>query len=77
MLRDASAEWRFEPERFTDAGDVVVVFVRVVAVGRASGTPIQISDAHVVTVVDGRITSTRVYRDRKEALEAGGPAGGG
>jgi ketosteroid isomerase-like protein len=38
--------------------------------------PIEIPDAHVVTVVDGRITSTRVYRDRKEALEAAGLVGG-
>ena len=37
MLRDAWAEWRFEPERFVDAGDQVVVFVRVVAKGSASG----------------------------------------
>jgi hypothetical protein len=34
MLRDAWAEWRFEPERFIDAGDQVVVFVRVLAKGR-------------------------------------------
>ena len=30
MLRDAWAEWRFEPERFIEAGDQIVVFVRVV-----------------------------------------------
>jgi ketosteroid isomerase-like protein len=76
MLRDAWAVWRFEPERFIDVGDVVVVFVGVVATGRASGMPIQIPDAHVVTVADGRITSTRVYRDRKEALKAVGLASG-
>jgi ketosteroid isomerase-like protein len=27
MLRDSWAEWRFEPDRFIDAGDQVVVFV--------------------------------------------------
>ena len=72
MLRDAWAEWRFEPERFIDAGDQVVVFVRVVAKGSASGVPIELPDAHVVTLRDGRLTSTRVYRDRSEALEAVG-----
>ena len=41
MLRDAWAEWRFEPERFIEAGDKVVVFVRVVAEGGASGVPIE------------------------------------
>ena len=34
MLRDAWSEWRFEPERFIDAGDRVVVFQRVVAHGQ-------------------------------------------
>ncbi len=72
MLRDAWAEWRFEPERFLDAGDQVVVFVRVVAEGSASGVPIELPDAHVVTVRDGRLMSTFVYRDRPEALEAAG-----
>jgi ketosteroid isomerase-like protein len=72
MLRDAWAEWRFEHERFVDAGDQVVVFVRVVAKGSASGVPIELPDAHLVTLHDGRLTSTCVYRDRSEALEAAG-----
>jgi ketosteroid isomerase-like protein len=72
MLRDTWAEWRFEPERFIDAGDQTVVFVRVVAAGSASGVPIELPDAHVVSVRGGRLTSTRVYRDRTEALEAAG-----
>jgi ketosteroid isomerase-like protein len=72
MLRDAWAEWRFEPERFIEAGDQVVVFLRVVAEGRASGVPIELPDAHVVTPRDDRLASTCVYRDRSEALEAAG-----
>jgi ketosteroid isomerase-like protein len=72
MLRDASAEWRFEPERFIDAGDQVVVFVRVVAKGSASGVPIELPDAHVVTIRNRRLTSSCVYRDREEALKAAG-----
>ncbi|HEV2981310.1 MAG TPA: nuclear transport factor 2 family protein [Solirubrobacteraceae bacterium] len=72
MLRNAWAEWRFEPERFIDAGDQVVVFVRVVAEGSASGVPIELPDAHLVSLRDGRLTSTHVYRDREEALEAAG-----
>jgi ketosteroid isomerase-like protein len=72
MLRDAWAEWRFEPERFIAASDQVAVFVRVVAKGSASGVPIELPDAHVVTLRDGRLTSTCVYRDRSEALEAAG-----
>jgi ketosteroid isomerase-like protein len=72
MLRDAWAEWRFEPQRFIEAGDRVVVFVRVVAKGGASGVPIELEDAHVHTMRNGRIRSTRVYRDRSDALEAVG-----
>jgi ketosteroid isomerase-like protein len=72
MLRDAWAEWRFEPERFIEAGDQVVVFVRVVAEGSASGVPIELPDAQVVTLCDGRLKSTYVYRDRSVALEAVG-----
>jgi ketosteroid isomerase-like protein len=72
MLRDAWAEWRFEPERFIDAGDQVVVFVRVIARGSASRAPIELYDAHVHTLRDGRVESTRVYRDRSEALAAAG-----
>jgi ketosteroid isomerase-like protein len=72
MLRDAWAAWRFEPERFLDAGDRVVVFLRVVAKGRVSGVPMAVPNAHVVTVRDGRMTSTQVYKDREAALEAVG-----
>ena len=72
MLREAWSEWRFEPERFFDVGDTVVVFVRVVARGVGSGMPIELPDAHVVTIREGRITASHVYRDRSEALEAAG-----
>jgi ketosteroid isomerase-like protein len=72
MLRDAWAEWHFEPERFIDAGDRVVVFVRVVAKGGVSGVPIEMPDAHVVTVRDRRMTSAHVFRNRSDALEAVG-----
>jgi len=72
MLRDAWSEWRFEPERFIDAGDQVVVFGRVVAKGRGSGAPIERASAVVLTVRDGRIASSQVYPDRAEALKAVG-----
>jgi ketosteroid isomerase-like protein len=71
-VRNAWAEWRFEPERLLDAGDRVVVFVRVVGKGRASGVPIEMNNAHVVTILNGRIRSIRGYRDRQQALAAVG-----
>src|ERR1700730_1759800 len=69
MLRDAWSEWRFEPERTIDAGDCVVVFMRVVAKGRESGVPIELTSTQVVTVCEGRMTSTRVHRDRANTLK--------
>jgi ketosteroid isomerase-like protein len=72
IFRGAWGEFRFEPERFFDAGDRVVTFVRIVAKGGASGVPIELKTAHVGTVRDGRFTSARLYRDRSEALEAAG-----
>jgi ketosteroid isomerase-like protein len=72
MARDAWSQWRFEPERFVDAGESVAVFMRVIATGGASGVPIEVESAHVVTIRDGRIISSRVYHDRSEALEAVG-----
>jgi ketosteroid isomerase-like protein len=72
ILREAWAEWRLEPERFIDAGDRVVVFVRLLARGIASGAPVEVRTAHVVTIRDGRMTSAWVYADRLEALEAVG-----
>ena len=72
MLGDTWGKWRFERERFVDAGDHVVVFVRILAEGGASGVPIEQESTHVWTIRDGRATSMRVYRDRSEALEAVG-----
>jgi ketosteroid isomerase-like protein len=71
-IRNAWAEWQFDAERLLDAGDRVVVFVRAVGKGRASGVPIEMNNAHVVTILNGRIKSIRVYRDRQQALEAVG-----
>jgi ketosteroid isomerase-like protein len=82
MLRDSWTAWRFEAERFVDAGDSVVVLVRVVAEGGHSGLAAVQETAHVWTVRDGRLTSIRIYRDRAQALDATGvsdlsPGGGG
>lgn len=72
MLRDSWTEWRFEAERFIDAGKCVVVFIRVIARGGASGLPSERETAHVWAVRDGRLSSIQIYRDRQEALEAVG-----
>jgi ketosteroid isomerase-like protein len=70
--REIWDEWRFEPERFLDAGDRVVVLVRVVARGGSSGVSLDRETAHLWTLRDGRVTRCEVYLDRSEALEAAG-----
>ena len=72
MLGDTWGKWRVEPERFLDAGDRVVVFVRIFAEGGASGLPIEVETAHVWTIRGARASSMHSYRDRSEALEAAG-----
>jgi ketosteroid isomerase-like protein len=72
MLRESWTEFRFEPERFIDAGHRVTVFIRVVAQGGASGLATERETAHVWTVRGGRLSSIQIYRDRAQALEAVG-----
>jgi ketosteroid isomerase-like protein len=72
MLRDSWTEWRFEAERFIDAVDRVIVFIRVVARGGASGLVTERETAHVWSFRNGRLSVIQIYRDREEALEAAG-----
>jgi ketosteroid isomerase-like protein len=72
MLRDSWTEWRFEAERFIDAGQRVVVLIRVIARGGASGLAAEQETAHVWAIREGRLASIQIYRDRDEALKAVG-----
>jgi ketosteroid isomerase-like protein len=72
MLGETWSEWQFEPERFLDAGDQVVVFARIVGRGKASGAPFELETTHVWTVRAARAISVHAYRDRSQALEAAG-----
>ena len=72
MLRESWTVFRFEPEQFIDAGDRVVVFIRVLAEGGASGVATERETAHIWVVRDGRLASIQIYRDRSQALEAVG-----
>ena len=65
-------DWRFEAERFFDAGTQVVVFVSVSGTAKQSGAALTILAAHVQTLRNGRVTRTEVFLDRSEALEAAG-----
>jgi len=72
MLRETWTEFRFEPQRFIDAGQRVVVLVRVVAKGGASGLATERRTAHVWSVRGGRLVSIQIYRDRAVGLKAVG-----
>jgi ketosteroid isomerase-like protein len=72
LLRDSWTSWRFEAERFIDAGEHVVAFVKVVAEGGQSGLSAVQETAHVWTTRAGRLASIQIYRDRAQALEATG-----
>jgi ketosteroid isomerase-like protein len=72
LMRQTWREWRFEPERFLDAGDKVVVFARLIAEGEASGAALELETTHVISFSEGRAVSLQVYRDRSEALQATG-----
>jgi ketosteroid isomerase-like protein len=70
ILEDA--ELQADPEEFIDAGDRVVVAVHLAGRGRTSGAAFEEHEFHVFTLRDGKVTETREYRDRAEALEAAG-----
>jgi ketosteroid isomerase-like protein len=72
MLRDTFSEWRFEAEQILDAGDQVVVFQKVIGKGKTGEVPFEMTGTAVLTVVDGRLRSSEVYRDRSQALKDAG-----
>jgi ketosteroid isomerase-like protein len=66
-------ELSFEPERFIDVDDErVLVMVRVRAVGKGSGVPVELENAHEFTIRNGVLVQFKVFSDRDEALEASG-----
>jgi ketosteroid isomerase-like protein len=69
----AFEEVRFEAEDFFDAGDDVVVFVRMIGRGRESGVDVDARIAHLWTVRGGMGVRVSVL-DRDQALAAVGLA---
>ena len=63
---------RYEPEEFIDAGDFVVVALRVRARRRDIRVPVDVPLFQVFEMRDGRIQRGRAYLDKTEALEAVG-----
>jgi ketosteroid isomerase-like protein len=63
---------RFEPQRFTETGEFVLVPVRISAKGRVSGVPTEMSIVHVFEFSGGKIWRLWNYLTEDEALEAVG-----
>jgi ketosteroid isomerase-like protein len=59
-----------DAERFFDAGDQVVVFLKLSGRGKGSGAPVTLEAADVWTVKDGKAIRLVGYLDRSAALEA-------
>jgi ketosteroid isomerase-like protein len=64
--------WRWEPEKFIDAGDRVVAILQVHAKGRGSGVDVERLDGAVWTLRDGKCIRLDYYGSKAEALEAVG-----
>ena len=75
LFNEWTSAWescRIEAEEFHDAGACVVVFVRVVARGSGSSIELEMENAHVWTMRDGRAAAIRAYSDRDRALREAG-----
>jgi ketosteroid isomerase-like protein len=71
----AWAEWSIEPEEYIDAGDWVVVAIRMKTKGLGSGIEVERQDAMVWKVRASKIVRLDYHNDRKQALESVGLAG--
>lgn len=68
---EAWAEWSMDVQEYLDAGNSVVVFVRMKVRGQ-SGVALERDDAIVYKVHGDRIVRIDYYNNRPEALEAVG-----
>jgi ketosteroid isomerase-like protein len=70
---EAFADYRVDAKDFIDAGETVIVPVRISGRGRVSGAPLEMHLVHSWVVRDdGKISRGEVYRTVDEALEAVG-----
>jgi ketosteroid isomerase-like protein len=69
---DAYPDLRLEPVEARERGDIVFLWVRASGRARASGVPLGMQLAHVITMRDSKVTRLQVYTDRVEALHAAG-----
>ena len=76
VVRETYEDFRFEADRFVEAGDdVVVALGRYSASGRASGVSVTGDHGYVWTIRDGRAVRFEWFQSHREALEAAGIEG--
>lgn len=69
---ESIADFQAHAETFIDAGDAVVVGLRIRGRGRASGVEIDMPQGHVYKVRNGRVIHVCLYETQSAALEAAG-----
>lgn len=74
-FQDAMYEIRFEADRLHDAGEAVVVPLRLSARGRQTGIPVEQHSAGVWTISGGKVIGVRTYATEDDALAAVKAAG--
>jgi len=72
---DAVDEVRFEPDEYIDAGEHVVIPMRLIVRGRGSGIETEQRLTQVWTIRDELVVRIHAYADKESALEAVGKAG--
>ncbi len=71
-MLDVMDEPRIEAEEFIDAGDKVVIAIRMSGRGSGSGIDVEANWFHVVTARDNKAACIEWYAERDKALEAAG-----
>jgi len=69
---EAWSDWEFEPEEFIDAGNAVIVVIRMHAKGAGSGVELDRQDAIVYRFSEDKILRTDYYNSKQQALEVAG-----
>jgi ketosteroid isomerase-like protein len=62
----------WEPERFIESGETILVLLTLSGVAKQSQAPVSAQVAHLWTLEDGRVRRLEVYLDRAEAFAAAG-----
>jgi ketosteroid isomerase-like protein len=72
LVNEGFEDVRYTAEKFTHAGDRVLVTVRRTGRGAASGVPVSEQQFHVFDFARDRIVRFRVFVERDQALQAAG-----